>query len=263
MRKEFLVWIVRTAGSFLVVVVMGGCAGIGGDHRAGVDVDGMLNAISQDDVSYVQAAVNRGAVNVNQSIEAPGYSTGAPLITLAARAGSIRVLRFLVSAGANINATTPVNETPLMLAVYFRDDGYSAVNRHDEAMRILVEAGANLENKPHNYTPLAYAAYNNRQNALRYLIERGARLDADARDRLIYINTPLIMAAIQGNREVVRMLLQAGADPLVRVHQGNTAREFTIKYRHTHVEPLLACAEALPSGMRYAQHCEGRVAASR
>lgn len=187
------------------------------------------------------------------------------MLALAARAGSVKVMRYLISAGADVNARTPVKETPVMLAAYFRegDNETGSADRHDEAIRILVEAGAQIENEPHNYTPLAYAAYNNRQRALRYLIERGAKLDADAQGRVIYINTPLMMAAIQGHREIVGMLLRAGADPLVRVHLGSTAREFAVKYRHSHVVPLLACAESLPPGVRYAQRCEGANVAVR
>lgn len=264
MRNHFLVQAARALGGLAAVVIIGGCAGMGGNQSAGVDVDSMLNAIAQDDVSDVQAAVNRGAISVNHRLAAPGYSGGAPLIALAARAGSVRVLRYLISAGADVNARTPVNETPLMLAAYFRDDGASSADQHDEAVRVLVEAGANLENEPGNYTPLAYAAYNDRQRALRYLIARGARVDADAVGRVVYVNTPLMMAAMQGHREAVRTLLRAGADPLVRVINGNTAREFALKYRHSHVEPLLSCAEAVPPGMRYAQRCEGpSVATSR
>ncbi len=257
MRDHFLAQVARVLGGVAAALVIGGCAGIGGDHRAGVDVEAMLNAIAQDDVSEVQAAVNRGVVGVNDRLTAPGYSAGAPLIALAARAGSVRVLRYLIAAGANVNSRTPVNETPLMLAAYFRDDSARSADQHDEAVRVLVEAGASLENEPNNYTPLAYAAYNDRQRTLRYLIERGARVDADARDRVVYVNTPLMMAAIQGHRDAVRMLLRAGADPLIRVYHGHTAREFALKNRHTHVEPLLACAEALPPGVRYAQRCEG------
>ncbi len=245
--------LLRTACGFVAVLLVAGCAGIGGNQR-GIDVDAMLHAITQDDVAYIQAAVGRG-LNVNQSIEAPGYSAGAPMITLAARAASIRTLRYLISAGADVNARTPVNETPLMLAAYFREEGESSADRHDEAVRILLSAGAHLEN-PYNYTPLAYAAYNDRQLAMRYLIERGARVDADAVNRLIYVNTPLMMATIQGHRDAVRTLLRAGADPLVRVHGGSTAREFAVKYRHTHIEPLLACAEALPVGGSYIERCE-------
>jgi ankyrin repeat protein len=263
MHNFLLARAIRVLGGMAVVLVIGGCAGVGGDYRSGLDGQAVINAIEQDDTSSLRAMLSRGTVSVNQRLQAPGYSGGAPLIALAARAGSLETLRLLIGAGADINASTSVNETPLMLAAYFRDDGNASVDRHDAAVRLLVESGASLENAPNNYTPLAYAAYNNRQRALRYLIERGARLDADASGGTVYVNTPLMMAAIQGNRDVVRALLAAGADPLIRVRNGHTAREFALKYNHTHVAPLLTCAENLPSGMRYAQFCEGRVATTQ
>ena len=252
----------RVAGVFAAIILMAGCAGVGGNLRGGADVDSMLNAINLDDVAYVQAAVGRG-LSVNQRLEAPGYSSGAPMITLAARAASVQTIRFLISAGADVNARTPAGETPLMLAAYFREEGQSSSDRHDQIVQILVDAGAYLENEAHSYTPLAYAAYSDRQRAMEYLIKHGARLDADAVNRITYINTPLMMASIQGNREAVRTLLRAGADPMVRLRGGSTAREFAVKYRHTHVEPLLACAERLPTGVSYIERCENpRVAVS-
>lgn len=262
MIKSLLARAARTVGGLAAILIVSGCAGIGGSHQSGVDVEAVLNAIAQDDVPALRSAVNRGVIGVNDRLPAPAYSAGAPLIALAARDGSIGVLNYLIAAGADLNARTPVNETALMLAAYFQGEGSAA--RHDAAVRLLVEAGASLENVPYNYTPLAYAAYNNRQQALRFLLERGARVDGDASDRQTYVNTPLMMAVIQGHREAVRLLLRAGADPLVRVRGGHTAREFALKYRQSHVEPLLACAEAVPQGMRFAQHCEGpSVATSR
>lgn len=252
----------RVICGLAAILLVAGCSGVGGNHRAGLDVEDINNAITLDDVSYIQAAVARG-LNVNQRIQALGYSTGAPLIALAARSASIRTLRYLIAAGADVDARTPANETPLMLAAYFREDGASSVDRHDEAVRLLLDAGANLEN-PYNYTALAYAAYNDRQRAMRFLMERGAKLDADAVNRLVYVNTPLMMATIQGHREAVRALLRAGADPLVRVRGGNTAREFALKYRHTHIEPMLVCAERLPPGASYIERCDNpRVAATQ
>lgn len=247
--------LMRAASVLAAVLAVSGCAGVGGSH-GGPDVDGMLNAISQDDVGYIQAAV-RGGMSVNQRIAAPAYSQGAPIIALAARAASINTLRYLISAGADVNARTPVNETPLMLAAYFREEGGDSEARHDEAVRILIQAGAQLENEPAFYTALAYAAYNDRQRAIRFLIDKGARVDGDAVDRMAYSNTPLIMASMQGHREAVRALLRAGADPHVRVQGGGTAREYALKYRQSHIVPLLVCAESVPPGQRYIQHCEG------
>ena len=54
-----------------VILFVAGCAGVGGSHRSGLDVEDLNNAITLDDVSYIQAAVARG-LNVNQSIQAPG-----------------------------------------------------------------------------------------------------------------------------------------------------------------------------------------------
>ena len=218
--------LMRVICGLAAILLVAGCSGVGGNHRAGLDVEDINNAITLDDVSYIQAAVARG-LNVNQRIQALGYSTGAPLIALAARSASIRTLRYLIAAGADVDARTPANETPLMLAAYFREDGTSSVDRHDEAVRLLLDAGANLEN-PYNYTALAYAAYNDRQRAMRFLMERGAKLDADAVNRLVYVNTPLMMATIQGHREAVRALLRAGADRQLRDNLGRSAYDFAV-----------------------------------
>ncbi|MFO0441561.1 MAG: ankyrin repeat domain-containing protein [Betaproteobacteria bacterium] len=246
---------IRVLCAALLIALVSGCAAPGG-LLSRADADAIENAIDRDDAGYVAAAV-RGGLPVDQRIPAAGYTAGAPLIALAARAASLNTLRFLIGAGADVNARTPVNETPLMLAAYFREDGAHSAARHDEAVRILLKAGAQLENDAYNFTPLSYAAFNDRRRAMGYLLEHGARVDADAANGLTYINTPLMMASIQGHREAVRTLLRAGADPLILVHGGHTAREFAAKYRHSHVEPLLACAESLPPGRRFAQHCEG------
>ena len=72
-----------------------------------------------------------------------------------------------------------------------------------------------------------------------------------------------MMATIQGHREAVRALLRAGADPLVRVRGGNTAREFAVKYRHTHIEPMLVCAERLTPGASFIERCDSARVASQ
>ena len=199
----------------------------------------------------------------NQRVPSAGYPDGAPLIAIAARAASLEVMRFLISAGADLNARTPVNETPLMLAAFFFDESQQssgrAFERHERAVRLLVESGADLEN-PYHYTPLAYAAYQGNERVVRYLIERGARVNIDARNGGTYVNTPLMMAAIQGNENIARALLRAGADADIRVRGGHTAAEFAAKYRHA--GPCARCCSA-PSARRLRRFRRAVPAAAR
>src|SRR3954471_143943 len=193
MTRNFVSW----ALAVLVVLGLTGCAGVGGGSA---DNDRLANAIVADDVYTVKGAV-QGGLNPNARVPAEAYPDGAPLLAIAARAASLDVLRYLISAGADLNARTPVEETPLMLAsFFFEEKGMSrSFEKHERAVRLLVESGADLENQPYHYTPLAYAAYQGNERVVRYLIERGARVNADAERGGTYINTPLMMAAIQGH----------------------------------------------------------------
>jgi len=245
-------------GLVLAVALLSGCATTV-DPRS-VDNDSVLSAIEADNVDYIRAAVASRAVNPNQRVPAPGYSIGTPLITLAARAGSLDVLRFLIGAGADVNARSPYNETALMLACFFmsEQEGRGATSeQHEAAARMLVEAGASLEAARDGYTPLSYAAYQGRDRTVQFLLARGARVDGYVQDGITYLPTPLMMATIMGHEEAARLLLKAGANARLRVEAGNTAFEFARKYRQTHLYPMLRCAEGLPPGQKFTQWCEG------
>lgn len=246
-----------------IVLALTGCAGLGGSGRA--DHDRVLNAVVLDDAAYVRSAVQAGTLNVNQRIPAEAYPDGAPLIALAARSASLNVLSYLISAGADVNSRTPVNETPLMLASFFFDESQGglgrAFERHERAARLLVDSGAELENYPHHYTPLAYAAYQGNDNIVRLLIQRGARVNADAQRGRVYVNTPLMMAAIQGHERVVRSLLAAGADADVRINGGHTAAELAAKYNHRALAQLLICAQQRNNVAVYAPECRNTLGA--
>jgi len=239
------------------LLVLTGCAGLPFGSSA-YDPIRLLNATVIDDVGYVRDMVASGAVTVDQRIPAPGYMEGTPLVTIAARSASLNVLRYLISARADVNARTPAGETPLMLAAYFHEGSASdasSMERYETAVRLLIAAGASLENEPHHYTPLAYAAYQGRERTVRYLLERGARVDADAQNGVAYVNTPLMMASIQGHLNLAVTLLRAGADPRIRIKNGLTARELAIKYRHASLAHALACAENLPRGEAFTLRC--------
>lgn len=249
----------RALTGAIILLALGGCAHLDG---ARIDADRIYNAILQDDVAHIRALVQSGALGVNQSISVPGYREGTPLLTVAARSASLGVIRYLLAAGADVNARTPINETALMLAAYFYDEERAprtnARARHDEALGMLLRAGAQVENDPHHYTPLSYAAYQGHDSALRLLLAHGARVNADAENGSTYINTPLMMAAIQGHERIVLELLRAGADPAIRVHGAHTAAELAAKYGHHNLLRLLRCAERDSPDGSAAQRCPGR-----
>ena len=219
----------------------------------------LSHAVALDDVRTVRAQVEARALGVNDLISGIGYDA-TPMITVAARHASLNVLRYLIAAKADLNARTPDQDTAVMLASFFvHEDGERitvSTQRHDQALRLLVEAGAPLENTADAYTPLAYAAYAGRDNAVRYLIDKGARVNADAQGQMARVNTPLMMATLQGHRNVVRQLLHAGADAGVRVAGGSTAAEFAQKYKQSGLLPWLRCAESLQPGESFSKRCE-------
>lgn len=238
-----------TAALVLLIAVLTGCAG-GLQRGASLDAERVNRAILTNDVAFLNDSIRNGAMTPDTRIATPGYPDGAPLIAIAARSASLESLRFLIASGADVNARTPVGETPLMLAAFFFNEderGPQAFEKHERAVRMLVDAGAELENWRYHYTPLAYAAYRGNDRLVRFLVERGARANADAEDGLTYVNTPLMMAAIQGHQTVADYLIRAGADPKVRViNGGSTAAEFAAKYNHSQVYQMLRCAERAP-----------------
>ena len=245
------------AGWAVLLALFGGCAQL---PTGSSDPDTIHNAIALDDAGFVEGAVKAGKLSLNDRIRTPGYPEGAPLVVIAARYASLNVLRYLIAARADINARTPIGETALMLAAFFNPEesrGAAAGERYERAVRMLVEAGASLENEPNNYTPLAYAAHQGHNRILRYLLQRGARVDADAQDGVIYVNTPLMMAAMQGHEDTALWLLRAGADARVRLNRGATAAELAIKYNNRSMLGALRCAETLSLGETFANKCGG------
>ena len=239
--------------------LMAGCVSTS-TTRGTPDLQQLGHAIAIDDVRSVRAAVESKSITVNDVVSGIGYSA-VPMITVAARNGATAVLQYLISAKADLNARTPNRDTAVMLASLFADEDRErnsvSTLRYDQAVRLLAEAGANLENAEINaYTPLAYAAYAGREEALAYLLKKGANANGPAQGRVSYVNTPLMMAAMQGHRNAALQLLRAGANASVRVQNGMTALEFALKNKHTHLEKILRCAESLKPGETFRARCE-------
>jgi hypothetical protein len=146
----------------------------------------------------------------------------ADALISAAISGKADRIRKLLSEGAPLEAQDMNRSTPVMLA---------AQHGHVEAFRLLVEAGANLHAVAGRQKDLLEMAVDSgKVELVRFLLDRGLPVDGhwklpdsdNPAFRRIGHDTPLIRAAERGHVEIVRVLLEAGADRS-RKHNGQTA----------------------------------------
>lgn len=148
---------------------------------------------------------------------------------LAAANGSKELSEFLVENRSEVNARDNNGSTPLHQAV-------TAEGQHNDVAEMLLahKAVVNTSDKS-GLTPLHYATLANNANAVKLLLSHGA--DANAKDS-VEGNTPLIIAAGKGFKEVAEALLARGADVNVADKMG-TPLTWALHTGHTKMADLL------------------------
>jgi len=131
------------------------------------------------------------------------YCGGAALHT-AARLGLMRSAEFLITAGADLDATDNDDLTPLMSACSLGKTKGSRV-----AIR-LIEAGANVSyvRACDEMTALKFAARSCPAQLIQALIDRGAKVDGPRGTD----QTALMIAARSNNVPALKVLVKNGAD---------------------------------------------------
>ena len=164
-------------------------------------------------------------------------SYGVTALYIAARAGDSVATRMLLAAGADANAALPASgETVLMTAAKAGNadvvralltggvDGVSLASLGEARAAARISEGAGYA------TPVNPAIDSN-------------DADVNARDRL-YGRTALIIAAVEGHLEIVRMLVEAGSDLNIVDAEGSTALSLARSYGNLDVAALLVEAGA-------------------
>jgi ankyrin repeat protein len=130
--------------------------------------------------------------------------------------GRVWVADILLRSGADVNARGQDGETPLWLAAW---------QGHVDVALTLISNGADLELRTDRdangarYTPLIVAARNERREMVRLLLRKGT--DISAKDA--YGNTALHHAIQKRDKEMVMLLVESNADLASKNDIGQTA----------------------------------------
>jgi ankyrin repeat protein len=154
----------------------------------------LLGAAHDGDLKTVRRMIEKKGVGVDK-----GDLFGSTATFFAAGGGHIKVLEYLLRAGADVNHIDKQGETALLVA--------SRKSQFD-AMQFLLKNGADLEAGFGSVTPLHAAASCNKVNLMEQLICQGAAVDLMSSSG----DTPLIMAAANGQLDAAELLLKRGAD---------------------------------------------------
>lgn len=165
-----------------------------------------FRAVNVDNERAVKALLDKG---FDPNTANPQGQVG---LFLAMRDESPKVAAVLLAHPAvRVDATTPADETPLMMA---------CLRGNIEWARRLLDSGAALNRT--GWTPLHYAASGSQTALVNLLLDRGAAIDARSPNR----STPLMMAARYGASESAELLLARGADTRARNERDLTAADF-------------------------------------
>lgn len=179
-----------------------------------------FTAVQRDDAQTVRTLLQRG-FDPNTP-DAKGWS---PLF-IAVREPSPKVAAVLIDWPTTLVETrTEQDESPLMIA---------AIQGQLDIAKLLITRGADV-NKP-GWTALHYAASRGHVEVMHLLLENHAYIDAASPNN----TTPLMMAARYGSDQAVRLLLEEGADPLLKNDHGMTAIDFAYGVHRTAAADLIA-----------------------
>ncbi|XP_021940800.1 transient receptor potential channel pyrexia-like isoform X3 [Zootermopsis nevadensis] len=135
----------------------------------------------------------------------------------AVKSGNPACVLLLLQAGAKVNAEDEKGTTPLLLAgAGVVPDNKNGVNKYEEIVELLVQAGAhvNVYNQDTGSTALHHAAVLRSVRAMQFLLDAGAVLEEGRTEGGV---TVLHEAAKAGSVAMIELLLKQGADHLVNV----------------------------------------------
>ena len=174
----------------------------------------------------------------------PTADGGMTPLLFAVRDGNVAMTRLLLELGADINQSSGNHTSPLLIALLNGQVALATeliergadVNAADDYHRGPLFAAIELRNFNHDKYPFLFSDGRDPLPLVKTLLEKKAdpnlRTDTTPVHGLMQFDgswanfdgqTPFIRAALSGDIDVMRLLLQHGADPNIATAQGSTA----------------------------------------
>jgi excisionase family DNA binding protein len=199
------------------------------------------NVTDNKGLMAIQAAESRGFERIVSMLRKFSAASGqsepgaalkgqpAPRLSLhrAVDEGDFAALKSLIDTGADVNARSSDEWTPLMLAT---------IKGHTKMVEALLANGAdsNARNRK-GWTALMFAVSMNDADTMRILLGAGANINARDKEG----KTALMQAANENNRDSVRVLLGEGADVNLEDHAGETVLDIARRRGYDEIVDLL------------------------
>jgi ankyrin repeat protein len=184
---------------------------------------GLMLACSNKDTKTVGEFLNKGA-----KLELTDTDDGWTALHYATQSKCYICVEKLIEKGANKEARTIFNETPLRLA---------AKNNHLDVVKMLIVKKAQIDaSNDKGETALHLATENNNIEVIKFLIENSANFEAQTDKG----ETALQIAVKHNYLEVVKLLIEKGANIEAKTKQNKTAVYLATTLNHVSIVECLA-----------------------
>jgi ankyrin repeat protein len=179
-----------------------------------------IRAARFDDVKAIKKyADQQGEINLAEA------DRGETLLMISVRENSQRVFDYLLThPKIQLDQRAKNGDTAIMIAAYLEQK---------ETVQRLINAGAQVNQQ--GWTALHYAAVVGHLEIIQLLIAHFAYIDAETPNK----TTPLMLAARRGEMNVVKFLIDEGADISSKNMLGWTAYDFAVESERRDLAALL------------------------